>query len=160
MLVRENHEKRLLAKPVVLSCQFRADRDLVLRCQETAAPDRKTWRGQPLGTLSNLWPWSDMKDLVKNEAQQFVGYMKQQNYDPIGDYTAMELWGPYMQKVDWSKARNPNARWSDGNNYPEAFLHGGNDVNFDLGVVFYIKGNFLGRYGRMVEGIEQEVLLV
>ena len=160
IVVRENHEKRALAIPVVLVCQFRVDQELVLRCQERADPDHKMWRGQPLGTLSDIWPWSDMKDTVKREAQEFVGYMKQQDYQPIGAYTEMELWGPYMQKVDWGKARNADARESDGHTYPQGYLHDANIADYRLGVVFHIRGNFLAKYGKMVEEVDEELLVI
>ncbi len=167
--ILENHEKVARAHPVPLTCQFRADTEMVTRCQAAAQGAERFWRGEPIGTISRLFPWSDMKDQAMKEARLFVGYMRQQRqeYELIGAVTEMELWGPYRQKVDWSRADETLTRGDSRgfgeelktSEYAPGYAYGLDDKPEDKGLVFLIRGQFLAKYGKLVEGMEGVLLL-
>ena len=166
--VLENYEKRSLAHPSWLVCQFRADTEMVTRCQASAEGEERFWRGQAIGTIRDLWPWQDMKILAQEQARLFVGYMRQQyqQYELVGAESEMELWGPYLQKVDWNRVQDRLVRGDlDGfgeelkkSEYAPGWAYGFDDKPEDKGLVFLIRGLFLAKFGRLVE--DKEVLLV
>lgn len=167
--ILENHEKVARAHPVPLICQFRADAEMVERCQKAAAGEERFWRGRPLGVIRDLWPWSDMKMQALEEARLFVHYMRQQQqeYSLIGAVTEMELWGPYRQKVDWNRVQEKLTRGDSHSfgaelkhsEYAPGWAYGFEDKPDDKGLVFLIRGQFLAKYGKLVEG-KDGVLLV
>ena len=163
-----NPEKEALALPTRLVCQFRADIEMVTRCQRAAEGGERFWRGQAIGTISKLFPWQDMKHKALEEARLFVGYMRQQyqQYELIGAESAMELWGPYRQKVDLARVKDKLVRGDmqgmggelKMTEYAPAWAYGFDDKPEDKGLVFLIRGLFLAKYGRLVE--DKEVLLI
>jgi hypothetical protein len=165
--ILENHESVARAHPTPLVCQFRADPEMVERCQKAAVGEERFWRGRPLGAIRDLWPWGDMKMQAMEEARLFVHYMRQQRqeYELVGAVTEMELWGPYRQKVDWGRAQERLTRtdgdWNSAktSEYAPGYAYGFEDKPDDKGLVFLIRGQFLGKYGKLVEG-KDGVLLV
>ncbi len=166
--IHENPETVALALPTWLVCQFRADPEMVARCQGAAEGDQRFWRGRAIGTIRDLWPWQDMKRTALEEARQFVKYMRQQyqQYELVGAESEMELWGPYRQKVDWARVQDKLVRGDlrgiggplKMTQYAPGWAYGFDDKPEDKGLVFLIRGMFLAKYGRLVE--DKEVLLV
>jgi hypothetical protein len=155
--IRENPESLHLAEPVFLTCQFPVEQELVLACQ---AGDEKTYRGVPVGTIRDLWPWSELRKVALWHAQEFVRNMKNQDYELVGHATAMGLWGPYTQKVEWDKVDQQitSEENFETRSYPHAYLYRENEVRLDRGIIYLIRGQFLAGHGHLSE--EKGVLVV
>lgn len=157
LLIKENPESVKLAEPVFLTCQFPVEQELVLACQ---AGDEKTYRGVPVGTIRDLWPWSELRQVALWHALEFVRNMENQDYELIGHETAMELWGPYTQKVEWDHVNDQLSSEENGEErtYPKSYLYRGDEVRLDRGMLYLIRGHFLAGHGHLSE--EKGVLVV
>jgi len=148
--ITENHEKTARAVPITIRCHWNPDAALVLRCQEASPPEQRLWKGEPIGSMSELWPWSDLKRQALSEAKTFAYHMRHQKgeYELIGEPSSMFLYGPYMEKVDWGRAKEVLEH--DGYQHHPGFLYGVDDPpEFSKGVAFFIVGHFLARYGSL-----------
>jgi hypothetical protein len=54
--------------------------------------------------MPELYPQHVLKRIVLSQTKTFLGHMKRQGYIPQQTETEMELWGPFREKVDMSKA--------------------------------------------------------
>ena len=90
-----------LYHPVRLTCKFKVDPELALKCQRLGAG---LHRGTPIGKVSELWPTQTLKRRALTEAKAFVGHMKNQGYVAQQPESEMELYGPFREKLDMSKA--------------------------------------------------------
>lgn len=95
-----DRESITLSHPVELNCKFKPDPELVLKCQSAGM---RPLRGAAIGKISNLYPIDTFKRIAMEEAQTFVGYMKQQGYTPREAESEMQIWGPFRESVDISK---------------------------------------------------------
>ncbi len=151
--------------PVSLTAKFKADTDLVLQCQRYGGGLHK---GTAIGKLLEIWPTDALKKQALDICRTFIQHMKLQGYETRESATEMELWGPYREKLDMSKANDlinfeagnhlipeghyghPMGGWeSDGVTGPrtldKTLLRDHRD--WQLGAVFLIRGKFTATRG-------------
>ena len=88
VLIREDLNKTSVAVPVNLTCAFAVEVSAL----------SKTYRGQTFGSFIDLHPYSIVQEQAVREAKAWLGYMKQQGYELIGNETEIRMWGPYRPK--------------------------------------------------------------
>ena len=154
-----------LHHPVALNAKFKVDTDLILQCQRYGGG---RYRGKPIGKLPELYPQDRLKRQAVEICKTFIQHMKLQGYEAREPATQMELWGPYREKLDMSKAHqltnfeegnpfipeghfgHPMSGWAhDGITGPRTL-----DTNllrdhrdWQLGAFFIIRGKFIATKG-------------
>ena len=83
--------------PLLLTCKFGVDTDLALTCQRWGD---KPHRGTPIGKMSELHPFVQLKRVVLAQTKAFVRHMRSKGYEPQEAQTEMELSGPYREKLN------------------------------------------------------------
>lgn len=167
--------------PVLLNCKFKADPELVLRCQGAG---QQPLHGLPIGRMPDFYPFLALKRIAMEECQTFVGHMRNQGFEPREAESQMELWGPFREKMDMSRGAAlenfeegnhliPQGKWrsqAHGAWAPEGtgraalgpqmldkerVLH---SQDYKHGIAFFIRGRFLASHGKEEE--ETGTLLV
>lgn len=87
--------------PVALVGKFKVDSDLMMDCQRYGGG---VYHGTPIGKLLEIWPTDALKTQALDICKTFIQHMKLQGYETRESATQMELWGPYREKLDISKA--------------------------------------------------------
>jgi hypothetical protein len=152
--------------PTYLTCKFRADPELVLRCQNAGDT---VHRGTRIGQLREFWPFDALKRQALEEAQTFIRYMRTQDYEPRQSHFEMELWGPFPEKVKYTDSLTnieegnpffPDGRWVSNSRGTREATRGPqeldketvlNSPDWKKGTVFLIRGQFIGNYGHVEE---------
>jgi hypothetical protein len=157
-------------EPVLLTCKFKVDSELVLKCQRMGD---KPHRGTPIGKIVELYPYDQLKRIALSQAKTFVRHMRTQGFEPQEAESAMELWGPYREKLNMAKGASL-VNFEEGNPLIPQGHHGSaayggwehdlvkgpraldrNTVrdhrDWKQGVVFLIRGSFLGTRGHREE---------
>ena len=173
MNFRVGAESTQVHVPTYLICKFRADPELVLRCQQGGDT---VHRGTRLGQLREFWPFDAIKRQALAEARTFIRYMRTQDYEPKQSHYEMELWGPFPEKVRFTdsvtniEAGNPffpDGRWVSDSRGTRLGTKGPQELKRDTvldspdwqkGTVFLIRGLFIGNYGHQEE--ETGILIV
>lgn len=159
-----------LYHPVHLTCKFKVDGEMALRCQRYGAG---LYRGKPIGKVPDLWPHLDLKQQALWEAKTFLGHMRRQGYQPQQAESEMELWGPYREKLNMAKGAElvnieegnhtiPEGLWGsaayggwthDGHKGPRQLDRNAvlDSQDWKHGVVFLIRGRFLATRGKREE---------
>lgn len=152
--------------PLSLTCKFGVDTDLALRCQRLGD---KPHRGTTIGKMSELHPFVQLKRIVLAQTKRFMRHMRDKGYEPQQAETEMELWGPYREKLNMSRAAEVinfeagNPLVPEGHFGSAAYggwqhdgVKGPRVLNRDLlrdhrdwrhGVVFIVRGKFVATKG-------------
>jgi len=125
----------------------------------------KPHRGDPIGKMPGLWPVDALKRRALHYARLFQQSMRLRGYEPLQAETAMELWGPYTEKVPL--APGPDYVPEEGNPlikdkqsaYP-VYGYRGDELRVDKGIAFRIRGRFLAdtKHGQVEE--EKGVVII
>lgn len=171
-----DRESITLHEPTTLTCKFRVDPELILKLQDFG---QRPHKGTSIGKMPVGYPFEELKKIAMDEAKTFVGYMKQQGNEPRTAISQMEIYGPYREKMDMSKAAtlenfeagnpfHPNGMWrsaAHGVWAPDGKgprLLDRNKVldspDYRHGTVYFIRGLFLASHGKEEE--ETGVLIV
>ena len=166
MNFRIDAESIQLHHPVYLTCKFRADPELVLRCQQAGDG---VHRGTRLGQMREFWPFDALRSQALDEARMFIRYMRTQDYEPKQSQFEMELWGPFPEKVQYTGSWTnievgnpffPEGRWVSDSRGTRTGTRGPQELDRDTvldspdwkkGTVFLIRGLFLAGYGHQEE---------
>lgn len=128
--------------------------------------------------MKELWPFDALKRHVLETTKEFVRQMRVRGYEPQQAETAMELWGPFREKVDLANTRLvnveegnpffPEGRWVNDNRGVQRIESRGpqaisrqrllDSQDWRKGAVFLVRGEFISRYGKQEE--ETGILLV
>jgi hypothetical protein len=161
-------EKTKFYVPTYLTAKFPVDAELVLRCQRAGD---KPHKGTIIGKMLELYPYDVLKRIVLSQTKTFLGHMKRQGYIPQQAETEMELWGPYREKVDMSKASDlvnieegnptvPEGRYASAARTASAAERGPRELDrktlldhrdWQRGVFFSVRGRFLATRGTREE---------
>ena len=167
--VQIDPETTRIYEPVTLTAKFPVDPELVVRCQQ--AGDRPH-RGTRVGKMLELYPYDVLKRLATAQAKTFLRHMRNQGYEPLQAETELELWGPFRERLDTSKAADlknfeegnhliPQGHWGSaahgvwrhdlvrGPRQLDVTTLGHRDWRF--GVVFMLRGKFLATGGHREE---------
>lgn len=160
-----DRESITLSVPVTLTCRFKADPELVLKCQRWGG---QPYNGTPIGKLGEAYPFDAFKRQAMDETKTFIHYMELQGNRPQEAPSEMLLYGPFRNPMDMSKAASmenfeegnhlvPQGKWRsqahgtwepDGKGPraldPERVLGG----DYEHGIAFFIKGKFLATHGK------------
>lgn len=159
-----------LYEPVLLTCKFKIDSELVLKCQRMGD---KPHRGTPIGKIVELYPYDQLKRAALSQAKAFVRHMKAQGFESQEAESAMELWGPYREKLNIAEGAALK-NFEEGNplipqghigsasygGWEHDLVKGPRVLNHNTvrdhrdwkhGVVFFIRGRFLGTRGHREE---------
>ena len=100
-----------LYEPVQLVCKIVIEPEIVLRYQRAGGTPH---HGSPIGKMSDLFPFDQIKRRALSEAQTFMGHMKTQGYELVDVASSMEFWGPFREKPKMDKATS-NHNFEAGN---------------------------------------------
>lgn len=174
--VQIGRESIVLHEPVTLTCKFRVDPELVLKCQDAG---QRPHRGTPLGKMRVGYPFEELKKIAMDETKQFIHYMKIQGNEPRTAESVMTIYGPYREKMDMSKGASmenfeagnpfhPNGMWRSQAHGVWAPDGKGprlldrkkvlDSPDWELGTVYFVQGLFLASHGKEEE--ETGVLIV
>lgn len=146
--------------PMTVATKCLLDWDLLELCQRHGARPN---RGDPLGTLPELWPFDMVKGQLLNQAREFRSQIGKKGYEALTDVYAFNVWGPYMEKVGeirpWvPEADNPFV--AEKRTAQRVWGYEGDEFNFDKGCVYQIVGKFLRRASEGHIGEEDGVIYV
>ena len=166
--VQIDAEKMRIYEPVTLAAKFPVDSELVLRCQKAGDQPHK---GTRVGKILELYPYDILKGQALEQAKVFCQHMRSQGYEPLQEPTEMELWGPFRERLDTSKAATlknfeegnhlvPQGRW--GSAAHGVWRHDSvrgprrldrqtvlNHPDWKYGIVFMLRGKFLATGGHL-----------
>jgi len=159
-------ESITLSVPVTLTCRFKVDPELVLKCQRFGGQPHK---GTPIGKIGESYPFDAFKRKAMEEAKTFIHHMEIQGNRPQEAPSEMHLYGPFRNQMDMSKAHQmenfeegnhlvPQGKWRskahgawepDGQGPraldPTRVL---DDPDYKHGIAYFIKGKFLASHGK------------
>lgn len=172
ILSKVDGETTALHQPVWKSCLLRVDRELVLACQRAG---EKPYRGRRLGSLPDLHPHMGLKRELIAQAKDFLHHMKGRGFEPKHTEYELELWGPYRDRLDFSRAGSakinieegnpffPDGRWVSAARAAGPAQRGPLELSTELldhhdmqrGVHMIARGLFLRTYGKEAEDTGQ-----
>lgn len=107
----------------------------------------KPYRGIPLGTLPELWPFDLLKRPLLDHAREFIKQVKTHGFHPLTSEYEFKVWGPFSEKVgeikEWvPEADNPFIPEAHKQKATSTWLYRGDEFNWERGCAFLIKGDF------------------
>lgn len=142
-----------VAEAVQTKCVL--DYELVERVHNAGG---RPYKGLPLGTLPELWPFDMLKRPLVAHAEEFVRQIGLQGYRPVTNVEQFVVWGPYMEKVGELREWVPEA----GNHLipkhaqrtaQRVWGYRGDEFDWHKGCAFLIQGEFTrhARHGHVDE---------
>ena len=105
----------------------------------------KPYKGVPLGTLPELWPFDALKRPLVEQAREFVRQIGGQGFAALTNVEQFKVWGPFTEKVgnphEWTPEEGnpliPHPRQAE-----RVWGYQGDEFNWERGCAFFIQGQF------------------
>ena len=130
--------------PITVQTKVTVDDDLVQLCHSFG---ERPFRDQPLGRISDVYPFVMLKKPLLEHAREFSRQVRSQGYEARTPAEEFLAWGPYMEKVGEVQEWIPE----EGNHVIPAHLrrkavrawgYRGDEFNWNKGASFIIVGSF------------------